>query len=111
MRRRLFNLAAAVSLLLCVSLAAAWFSSRGRSDWIYYEKSGRAVIFESSGGVVLSHAGSIWDTSWAGGHPRHGLHRYSGRYVHEFTLSQPSPEPLRSLGFGINHSRDPASEL
>jgi hypothetical protein len=109
--RRLINVASGVSLLLCLLLGGAWFRSLGHYDWIYYENSGRAVIFESSNGEVLSHAGSIWDTSWASGEPRHGLHRHSSQSVHEIGLSHPWPEPLRLLGFGTNHSRDPASEL
>jgi hypothetical protein len=35
-RRRLFNLAAAVSLVPCVALTGLWMPSRSRANWISY---------------------------------------------------------------------------
>ena len=55
MRRKLFNLAAVVSLVLCVTSAALWVRSRalGRSDELLYMTGRRAYYAFSVGGKLF----------------------------------------------------------
>ena len=62
MRRRLFNLAAAVSLALCVATAALWVRSYWRRDsvqWARYVRETEVARHEEEGGyqhlLVVEH--------------------------------------------------------
>jgi hypothetical protein len=84
-RRRLFNLAAAVSLVLFVATVALWLRSYGRTDqfgrWRRWEE--RSLIKEEASGLVsqdgalvavtlsrafpLEHEGGSYDPGWRAG--------------------------------------------
>jgi hypothetical protein len=52
-RRRLFNLAAAVSFVLCVALVALWVRGHREADYLTREESRWGRGFASSRGVLI----------------------------------------------------------
>jgi hypothetical protein len=68
-RRRLFNLAAAVSLVLCVATFGAWVSSENRNTWFGIVWGRSAWWLISSGGEL-----AIWTVTIA---PENSVHHWS----------------------------------
>jgi hypothetical protein len=71
MKRRLFNLAAAISLVLCVSTAALWVRSYGApEEFVWHGHDGDVGFFATQQGTALFAANrgprEVWPAEWYG---------------------------------------------
>ena len=67
MRRRLFNLAAAVSLLLCVATVALWVRSYWSANYVYYTVPGAARSLDSTSLGMMQRRGVVQLERWRNG--------------------------------------------
>jgi hypothetical protein len=80
MRRKLFNLAAAVSLVLCAGAVAWWVRSHWVSETIGRVGERRVVVLNSGGGsLVLSLSGADPENEDPGPRPYYVWHRSAAR--------------------------------
>jgi hypothetical protein len=55
MKRRLFNLAAAMSMLMCIAVCGMWVRSYSTHDWTYGVPTHSIAIHSSTGAVIFEH--------------------------------------------------------
>jgi len=118
-KRRLFNVLAAVSLVLCVAMLALWFRSIGTCDSVAYgrlEDAGYSlstypggVEFVATGGLSGAWFG-IWTPGWhvssfAWGTPRIKFSMTSGELAIDMGMAAWTPPPNYLLGFGFDYIR------
>src|SRR5687768_6578937 len=115
-RRRLFNLAAAVSLVLCVATVVLWVRSAYRYDRLYHDSDGlprrhwiRHSFDSMSGRLSWTYQTFELTAKPPSSIGHRGWHHDSGRYKANslaLALSDvPMPEPLLSYEFAYSNSR------